>query len=494
VQDAIAKRSAGPPLPTPDAITASTSHLTQTSLPARGLGDAATLETITSTIIPSMSSQTLHTGYLAFVSGGCLPIAGIADNIATAVDSNVMVHTKSMSAATLVEATALRMLVQLLNLPEAEWQGRTMTSGATGSNILALAAGLHEVLNRKLRSRGATRTVSDVGVLRACLAAGVMEVKILCAGHHSSIGKAASILGLGRDCVVDVADAKRGWALDLTRVENLLKDSDEARTVYLFVVTAGEVNTGRLGTEGSLLARLHALIQKHLPQHGAWIHVDGAFGIFNRALPAAPEFQALIDGCQGLEHADSIAADAHKCLNVPYDCAFVLTRQVEHLRAVCSNGTAAYLAAGADDGLGVESPMNVRLENSSRFRALPVYAVLLAHGRAGLAEMFAGQVRLARFIVKHLQTHPGYTILGLNTEERGVDVQQCGISVLFSAVDDGINDTLLARINNQNLIFVSGTAWEGRKAVRIAVAGWKTDVNVVGRAVVQALEGAIPRE
>jgi hypothetical protein len=75
-----------------------------------------------------------------------------------------------------------------------------------------------------------------------------------------------------------------------------------------------------------------------------------------------------------------------------------------------------------------------------------------------------------------------------------VDVQQCGISVLFSAVDDGINDTLLARINNQNLIFVSGTAWEGRKAVRIAVAGWKTDVNVVGRAVVQALEGAIPRE
>jgi len=168
----------------------------------------------------------------------------------------------------------------------------------------------------------------------------------------------------------------------------------------------------------------------------------------------------------------------------PYDSAFLLTRSPSPLSAVCSNGSAAYLATQSVDS--IPSPLNISLENSRRFRALPIYAVLLAHGRQGLGALFASQVRLARAIARVVEDLDGFELLPEG--EREADR---GAIVLFRARDERPNEDLVERINKQNRIYVSGTVWEGRKAVRIAVAGWKIDGEADARVVREVLVKAL---
>ena len=181
----------------------------------------------------------------------------------------------------------------------------------------------------------------------------------------------------------------------------------------------------------------------------------------------------------GLEYADSIGADAHKCLNVPYESAFLFTRSSEHLIDICSNGSAAYLATA--QVAGIVSPLNTSLENSRRFRALPIYAVLLNLGRAGLAGLFASQILLARRIAARIDedysSHLELLPLPKAGENFDTQVRQIGIIVLFCAKDEELNDSLTDRINAKKTIFVSGTMYGDRKAVRIAVAGWDIDYS-----------------
>jgi glutamate/tyrosine decarboxylase-like PLP-dependent enzyme len=164
----------------------------------------------------------------------------------------------------------------------------------------------------------------------------------------------------------------------------------------------------------------------------------------------------------------------------PYDCGFFLTRSASTLSSVFQNPNAAYLSSAISD---IPSPLNIGLENSRRFRALPVYAVLLAHGRDGLAEIFARQVRLARSIKEFLEGNEAYEVLakgtgsidGENGEIYGfVDTH---IVVLFRAKDDEINAQLVSRINRTRKMYVSGTKWEGKPACRIAVSTWKVDID-----------------
>ncbi|OBT54351.1 hypothetical protein VE04_05773 [Pseudogymnoascus sp. 24MN13] len=201
----------------------------------------------------------------------------------------------------------------------------------------------------------------------------------------------------------------------------------------------------------------------------AWIHVDGAFGIFARSLPETEEFASLRASSEGLQYADSITADCHKALNTPYASAILLTRTETDLNNVCNNGAAAYLKTSATDP--IPSPLNHGLENSRRFSALPIYAVLHAHGREGLALLFATQVRLARAVASMVKELEAYELLPT------AEVAEVGTIVLFRLRDQGRNEELLGRINDQNRIYVSGTSWEGRPAVRVAVSGWEMDVE-----------------
>lgn len=182
----------------------------------------------------------------------------------------------------------------------------------------------------------------------------------------------------------------------------------------------------------------------------------------------------------------------------PYDCGVFFTRFADTLSSIFQNPNAAYLATGPSS---IPSPLNLGLENSRRFRALPVYAVLLAYGRDELAQMFARQVRLARAISKFLQDSENYellpktsrsgnseqpTTLSTNTEFDGTH-----IIVIFRARDDAINAVLVQRINATRKMYASGTKWEGKPACRIAISTWKVDVERDSRLIKEVLESVL---
>ncbi|KAK6607667.1 pyridoxal-dependent decarboxylase [Botrytis cinerea] len=380
-------------LPAAHAIAVATQSVA-TNLPTIGLGEEATAAHLLSDITPGFNGPKTSSNYYGFVTGGVFPIAEVADNIVTAFDQNVQVHLPDQSVSTIVEDKALGMLADLLNLGDG-WDGRTFTTGATGANTLGLACGREAIISRRLERRE-----------RA----------------EASTYKSASIVGLGRACVKDIGTSpSEPWKIDILLLEKeLAKEKDGVASIVS--LSSGEVNTGRFATDGrEEMQKVRELCDRY----GAWLHVDGAFGIFAQSLPNTSEFASLKGVSAGIQLADSITGDGHKMLNVPYDCGFFFTKSVSILTSVFRNPNAAYLSSGPSS---IPSPLNIGLENSRRFRALPVYAVLLAYGREGLSEMFARQVRLARGISKFLDAHVG-------------------------------------------------TKWEGRPACRFAISTWKVEVE-----------------
>ncbi|ELR09479.1 hypothetical protein GMDG_00661 [Pseudogymnoascus destructans 20631-21] len=297
------------------------------------------------TLPPAFSSPSLTPAFYAFVTGSTLPIAAAADNLATAIDCSVAVHDSRASLATTLEAHTLIMLTELLRLSPSVWGGRVITPGATGSNILAIATARDALLDRRLKARGRAETVASAGVVGACVQAGVRGMQILGAAAHSSVHKAAGVLGLGRGNVRDVGVKGEPWRLDLEKVR---REAGREGWVSVVVVGMGEVNTGRYFGGEEEMAKLKGCLEECAPG-AAWIHVDGAFGIFARSLPETEEFASLRAQSEGLQYADSITADCHKALNVPYASAVLLTRSETNLNNVCNNGAAAYLKTSATD-------------------------------------------------------------------------------------------------------------------------------------------------
>ncbi|KAK7436655.1 pyridoxal-dependent decarboxylase [Colletotrichum acutatum] len=196
------------------------------------------------------------------------------------------------------------------------------------------------------------------------------------------------------------------------------------------------------------------------------------FGIFARALEAKPEFAKIRQMASGLELADSITVDGHKLLNVPYDCGMFFCRSLPTQTAVFTNPNAAYLSsAGAST---IPSPLNIGLENSRRFRALPAYAVLRSEGRSGLAAILGRMVLLARKLAVWIRASEAYELL----PEGEWDIEEAThMVVLFRARDEGLNEELVGRINGTREVYVSGTSWKEKKAVRVAVGSWRVDVE-----------------
>ncbi len=238
-------------------------------LSARGI--EATLTHILNVVIPSLNCQGLSSRYYGFVTGGTLPVAEAADNVVTALDQNVQVHLPDHSASTAIEDAALKMLLALFDLGEPHnWPGRTFTTGATASNVIGLACGREAVITRRLREIDSDApSVAELGLLAACQAAGVKEIQILTSMGHSSLTKAASVVGLGHRAVKELRSGdEKPWRLDLDAVERELSREGVARII---VVSAGEVNTGQFATATFDLPKLRSLADRY----GAWIHVDG---------------------------------------------------------------------------------------------------------------------------------------------------------------------------------------------------------------------------
>lgn len=228
-------------------------------------------------ILPALNGQGSSARYYGFVTGGVLPIAEWADNVVTRMDQNVQVHLPAQTVATTLEASALQMLADVLGLGNT-FAGRTFTTGATASNILGLACGREVVVGQ----------VGELGLLAACVKAGVEEIQVLASAAHSSVYKAAGVLGLGRASVKDVAvSGDEPWRLDLDKVEEALQKKG-AKSII--AISAGDVNTGRFALSGR---QEWEKLRKLADKHGAWIHVDGGMSetgleMYKRMLTAQP--------------------------------------------------------------------------------------------------------------------------------------------------------------------------------------------------------------
>jgi glutamate/tyrosine decarboxylase-like PLP-dependent enzyme len=454
-------------LPSADAFSNARSKLTS-HLPAQGVGLEEGLRHLQEDLVPAFSCSSRSPNYYGFVTGGTTPAAALADHIVTAYDQNVQVHLPKETIATEVEDRALCLLCELLDFKPEQWPHRIFTTGATTANILGLACGREYVIAEASAHRtDAENSVGELGIMGAMRKAGLDEINILTTSPHSSLSKAASILGLGRANVKSLGQTNAPHKFDMQLLKKSLEQPGAASIV---AVSASEVNTGLFATEG--LEEMQEL-RKLCDMYGAWIHVDGAFGLFGRLLTSS-DYSFIAKSCEGLELADSITGDGHKILNVPYDCGFFFSRHRNIAERVFQNPNAAYLTSGNSD---IMSPLNIGLENSRRFRALPVYATLVAYGKDGYREMVERQVNLSRGIAKHILESEHYELLPQIDASQEEVLGNIYIIVLFRAKNEDLNKQLVDKIKETGKIYVSGTSWDGKPACRFAVSNWMTNVE-----------------
>lgn len=471
---AIASLHSEPPptnvLPSLDALGRARESL-QEHLPSEGAGLEETLRHLREELAPGFNASSRSPHYYGFVTGGVTPVAALADNLVTAYDQNVQVHLPNETIATEVEDCALSLLCELLDFDPTQWPHRIFTTGATASNILGLACGREYIIREASAHRtDAEISVGEFGIVEAMRRAGIDKMQILTTVPHSSLSKAASILGLGRTCVINIGRPDAPHKFDMVQLRKLLEQPGAASIV---AISASEVNTGLFAT--SSLEEMQD-IRKLCDMYGAWIHVDGAFGIQARLL-TKPQYTTIQQNCAGLELADSITGDGHKLLNVPYDCGFFLSRHRCIAEHVFANPNAAYLSAAPTDTDTIMSPLNIGLENSRRFRALPVYASLVAYGRDGYRDALERQVELSRGIAKFILESEEYELLPSYEESTEAILDNIYIVVLFRAKDEKLNQQLVQKIKASRKVYVSGTAWGGQPACRFAVSNWKADVD-----------------
>ena len=367
--------------------------------------------------------------------GGTTPASLFADYMVSTYDQNVQVHLPQ-SISTHVERHTIRMLCELFDL---EGFDGTITTGATAGNILGIACAREEVIHKLLGKRPSLT--------------GEGRVRVLCAGAHSSISKACSILGVGRENIVSPSCSEHAASFSITCLEKELKRNKRENFGSIVVATFGEVNTGGFTRD---IEQVSVLCHRY----NAWLHIDAAFGIMARI---HPDLHFL---SKGLELADSISFDGHKFFNVPYDCGVFLTKDMETLSSVCGNQGAAYLSSGSDG----YSPLNISLENSRRFRALPLYASLLSLGKEGYIDLVSRCCNLAMALGTRIKESSEFKLL------REVEFN----IVLFQVVgfeEETENERMKDKINGTGKMYVSGTKWLGEGALRIAICNYLTPSN-----------------
>ena len=395
-------------------------------LPEHGEDPAAVVEALAAAAAPGLVASA-GPRYYGFVTGGALPAALAADWLVSAWDQNAGLHSMSPAAAD-GEATVLGWCRELLGLPGSAGGG--VVTGAQMANFSGLAAARHAVLAR------AGWDVEAHGL------AGAPPLRVITSDEsHVTVFNALRFLGLGRETPVRIpTDGQGRMRADALRAEL-------TREPTIVCAQAGNVNTGAFDPLEEIVAACR--------EHGAWCHIDGAFGLWAAAAPARAH---LVAGAAG---ADSWAVDAHKWLNVPYDCALVYVADPAPLTAALSL-TASYLTAAGDRE---RNGADWAPEASRRARAFPLYAALRQLGRAGVAALVDGHCRLAARIAERLAAEPGVEILN--------DVVLNQVLVRFGD-DDDVTRAVIARVQEDGTCWLGGTQWHGAGAMRISVSGWQT--------------------
>ncbi len=377
--------------------------------------------------------------FFGFVNGGCLPAALAASWMVSAWDQNAAFYVQSPTAITL-EEIALEWVRDLLGLPVGT--GGAVVTGATMANLTALAAARHALL-----ARAGWDAEAD-GLF------GAPPITVVVGEEaHASVLKALGLLGLGRKRVVRVPVDGQG------RMRADAMPHLDAMTILC--LQAGNVNTGAFDPAPALTLAARAA--------GAWIHVDGAFGLW---ATVSPDYKRLT---QGFDQADSWATDAHKWPNIGYDCGIALVRDPAHLRAAMSI-EASYLALGEH-----REPSDYNPELSRRARGVELWAGLRSLGRSGMAQIVERTSSHARQFAAGLRA-AGYKVLN--------DVVINQVLVSFGSPEKTLRT--IARLQADGTCWCGSTVWQGQTAMRISVSSWATtkeDVDLSLAAMLRAAEG-----
>jgi glutamate/tyrosine decarboxylase-like PLP-dependent enzyme len=396
-------------------------------LPDHGQEPAAVIEALAAGVEPGLvaSAGPRHFG---FVVGGAVPAALAADWLVSAWDQNAAYHALSPAAAAIEEITA-GWLLDLFGLPPDAGVG--FVTGAQGANTTCLAAARHAVL-----ARVGCNAERD-GLV------GAPRVRVLCGEQaHATIYTALRLLGLGDATAIRVPADDQG-RMNPEGLTRALADGDGPAIVC---AQAGNVSTGCFDPFGPIADACAA--------HHAWLHVDGAFGLWAAAAPGTRHLT------EGLQRADSWAVDAHKWLNVPYDSAMAIVADRDaHLAAMTLAGP--YLVSDPEQRDGT----NYVPESSRRARAVPVYAALRSLGRAGVAELVERNCAQARRMAALLADIPGAQVLN--------DVVLNQVLVRLPG-DDAANRRAVAAIQADGTCWLGGTTWQGRYVLRVSVSNWST--------------------
>lgn len=420
--------------PTPEAISALAAFrepLPETPTPAGEL--LAKLHSLGS---PATIAKTGGRFY-GFVNGGCLPAALAASWLVSTWDQNAAFFVQSPIAITL-EEIALQWVCQMLGLPQGT--GGAVVTGATMANFSALAAARHSLCAR------AGWDVEADGLFGAPPITVVLGEEA-----HASVFKALSLLGLGRNRVIRVPVDNQGRMR-----ADALPRLDAATILCL---QAGNVNTGAFDPAAAIIPAAR--------EAGAWIHVDGAFGLWTAV---SPEYSHLT---RGFEMADSWATDAHKWPNIGYDCGIALVRDPGTLQSAMSM-EASYLLQGEH-----REPSYFNPELSRRARGVELWAGLRSLGRQGMAEIVERTSRHARRFAAGLEA-AGYEVLN------HVVINQ--VLVSFGSAQHTL-DTI-ARLQADGACWCGSTVWQGRTAMRISVSSWATTTVDVERSLAAMLRAA----
>jgi len=415
-----------PVAPSPDAVDAVTSFVEP--MPSEGADDEAVLAMLDELGSPATMSMA-GPRFFGFVIGGSLPVTVATNWLTTAWDQNVGMHEVTPATSTL-ERVAMDWMLELFGLPMDA--AASFVTGATVANFTSLAAARH-------------RVYSDIGWnVEADGLIGAPPVTVIVSEEtHPTVFKSLGLLGFGRNRVVRAPVDEQG-RIDLAHFPSISGPT-------IVCTQAGNVNTGAFDPVGEICAIARP--------KGAWVHVDGAFGLWAAASPDRSHL------CSGFAAADSWATDAHKWLNVPYDSGIAFVRDTAALKSAMSI-TAEYLMTDTE----FRNPSDFTPELSRRARGVDVWAALKSLGRVGLAEMIDRCCSNARRFAEGFEK-AGFEVLN------DVVLNQ----VLVSFGDDATNRRIIDEIQKEGTCWCGVTVWQGKTAMRISVSNWSTTEADVDR-------------
>jgi glutamate/tyrosine decarboxylase-like PLP-dependent enzyme len=402
-------------------------------LPEQGSDAVAVVDELADGAEPGlMASQSGR--FFGWVMGGTLPAALASDWLVSAWDQNAGIR-YATPAVVAIEEAAARWLLEILGLPLTADVG--FVTGATMANFAGLASGRHAVLN------GVGWDVNVKGLN------GSPAVHVLVGEErHDTIDLALRYLGLGQPRAVS---ADREGRIELSALSKALEAIPD-RAPIILCLQAGNLHSGAFDPFAEAITMAH--------RRGAWVHVDGAFGLW---AGASPSLRSLV---QGFEAADSWATDAHKTLNVPYDCGIAIVAQPTALRSALG-AHADYLISDSNPGPG--DPLEKVPEFSRRARGVPTWAAIRSLGREGVVQLVEHMVEMAQMLAREIELIDGAEVLN--------DVVYTQVCVSFG--DDEHTRAVTDRIISSGITWMSGSRWHGRSVLRISVSNWSTDAEDV---------------